>query len=153
MSSPQPQGSRWFVWLRSPIYRTGLLVGVQLSAVLVAWLIIANRVPALAAFAGMRNAAAAVLAGLFMLIPVVRFLRKPGPLFASGIVAWLVLSLAYFVMGFIFERLHTRMSPFHLFMLGAVIYGAVAAFAWVASLVLTVRQHHHSIATARRRAS
>lgn len=153
MSSPQPQGSRGIVWLRHPICGTGLLAGMQLSAVLVAWLLIANRVPALAAFAGMRNAVVAVLGGLFMLIPVVRFLRKPGQLFTAGVLAWLVLSLTYFVMGFIFERLHTRMSPFHLFMLGVAVYGSMAVLAWVGSLILTVRQHHHSIAHARRRAS
>lgn len=153
MSSPQPQGSRAIAWLRHPICGTGLLAGVQLSAVLVVWLLIANRVPALAAFAGVRNVVAAVVGGLFMLIPVVRFVRKPGQLFTAGVLAWLVLSLAYFVMGFIFERLHTRMSPFHLFMLGVAAYGSMSVLAWVASLILTVRQHHHSIAHARRRVS
>ena len=126
---------------------------MQLSAVLIAWLLIANRVPALAAFAEVRNVGAAVVGGLFMLIPVVRFLRKPGQLFTAGILAWLVLSLTYFVMGFIFERLHSRMSPFHLFMLGVAVYGSMSVLAWVASLILAARQHHHSIAHARRRVS
>ena len=40
-----------------------------------------------------------------------------------------------------FNRLATRMGAFHVFMLGAVVYAIVAALTWIASLLLTTREH------------
>jgi hypothetical protein len=55
------------------VARTGALVGVLLSSILTAWLLVANRVPSLERFAGIRNAIAVALLLLAAVIPVVRF--------------------------------------------------------------------------------
>lgn len=151
MPPAQLPGMRWFAWLRNPALHIGVLTGVYLSIVLGAWLVIANRMPWSATFAGPRNLIAGALFLLLMLIPIGRFLRSPARLFASGLAGWALLALTYLVMGFFFERLHSRMGPFHVFMLGAVVYGVVAVVAWVVSLVLAAR--HHPVATSRRRSS
>lgn len=145
----QLPGSRWFTWLRDATLRIGVLTGVYLSVILLAWLLIANRVPWSANFAELRNAAAIALALAVMLIPVWRFLRSPARLFIAGLAGWLVLTLTYLVLGLFFQRLHSRMGPFHWFMLGAVVYAVVAVVAWVVSLVWAAR--HGPMAVPRRR--
>ncbi len=149
MPLPQPPAPRPLPWLRSPILRTGLITGLFLSAVLGTWLVVANRVPSSANFAGLRNTAAAALTGLLMLIPIVRFLRSPGRLLLAGLTGWAMLTCTYLIMGIGFERLYSRMGPFHVFMLGAIVYGCFAVITWVSSLVLAAR--HQPIAAARRR--
>ncbi|MBI3668182.1 MAG: hypothetical protein HY237_00130 [Acidobacteria bacterium] len=154
---PQSQlpGSRWLAWLRNATLRVGLLTGIYLSIVLAAWMLIANRVPWSAKFAHARNLGAAAVMAVLMLIPVLRFLRSPARLFASGVVGWAVLSWTYVMLGLYFERLYSRKGPLHVFMLGAVVYGSAAVVAWVASMVLAARRHHHhhhqSVAVSRRR--
>jgi len=61
---PQLPGMRWLHWLRNAALRSGVLTGVYLSCVFVAWLFVANRVPELESIAGIRNlvAGAAVIA-------------------------------------------------------------------------------------------
>jgi hypothetical protein len=155
---PQSQlpGARWFRWLHNATLRVGLLTGIYLSIVFAGWLIVANRVPWSAKFAGIRNlGTAAAIAGL-MLIPVLRFLRSSARLFASGVVGWAVLTWTYVMLGLYFERLFSRKGPLHVFMLGAVVYGSCAVIAWVASMLLAVRHHHghpQTVAVSRRRAS
>ncbi len=149
MPDSQLPGSRWFTWVRYTTLRVGALTGIYLSVVLAGWLVIANRLPALSDFALLRNAAAGALAFLLMLIPIVWFLRSPARLFAAGLTGWALLSLTYLVMGMVFHRLHSRMGPFHFFMLGVVVYGVVGVVAWVASLVLAARRQ--PIGVARRR--
>jgi len=149
MPSSLPPGSRWFFWLRDATLRVGILTGVYLSAVLVTWLVVANRIPWSANFALARNAAATAMGLLVMLIPVACFLRSPRRLFASGLTAWAVLTFTYLVLGIFFQRLHTRMGPFHLFMLGSAVYGSSAVLAWVCSLVLAAR--HQPVVVSRRR--
>lgn len=149
MAVPQLPGQRWFAWLHNLTLRVGVITGVYLSAVLVAWLLIANRVPWSANFAGIRNTAAAVLTALLMLVPIVCYLRSPARLFVAGLTAWAVFTCTYRVMGLFFERLLSRMGPFHVFMLGAVVYGCFAVVGWVVSLVWAAR--HHPNAPTRRR--
>src|SRR5574337_2151404 len=144
MTPSQPSSARSHGWWRSPLLRTGLVTGAYLSAVFVAWLLVANRVPWSANFAGVRNAVALALAALAMLMPVWRFLRAPVHLLAAGVLAWVLLALTYKIMGVFFHRLESRMGAFHLFMLGAVVYGVIAVLAWVASLVLAARHHDHT---------
>lgn len=144
-------GMRWFAWLRNATLRIGVLTGVYLSIVLGAWLVVANRMPWSANFALTRNLIAGAVFLLLMLIPVGRFLQSPARLFASGLTGWTLFTLTYLIMGFFFERLHSRLGPFHVFMLGAVVYGVVAVVAWVVSLALAAR--HHPIAASRRRSS
>ena len=139
MSSSRPHRPRLLAWLLSDAFRIGAFTGVYLSLVLVGWLVIANHLPASADFAGPRNATPVALGTLLILIPVVRFLREPAQLFASGIVAWTLLSFTYLALGFFYHRLHLRMEPFHLFMLGAALYGGVAVAAWVATMLVAAR--------------
>lgn len=136
-------------WSRSPVLRTGAVTGVCLSAVLTGWLIVANDVPQSAEFAGMRNSVAAALVVLLMLIPVGRFLRSPGRLFSAGLTGWAVLASSYLLLGLYFERLYSRVTPFHLFILGAVVYGFFAVLSWVTTLMFAAR--HQPLAVTRRR--
>lgn len=149
MTPEQLPGSRWFAWLRNAALRVGVLTGVYLSVVLAAWLVIANRVPWSVNFAGIRNTAAEGLMALLMLIPVGRFLKSPARLFVSGVTASAVLTLSYLALGLSFQRLYSRMGPFHVFMLGAVVYGVLAVIAWVTQMVWTARQQ--PLAASRRR--
>ncbi len=149
MPVPQLPGQRRFAWLRSSTLRVGASTGMYLSAILVAWLLVANRFPWSSNFAGIRNAVAAALAALLMLIPILRYLRAPARLFVAGLTCWTVFTCTYLVVGLFFERLHSRMGPFHVFMLGAVFYGCLAVTSWVALLLLAAR--HQPIAVPRRR--
>lgn len=146
-SHPLP-GLRWFLWVRNRAVRIGALTGVYLSAVLVTWLVIANRLPVLYPFAGIRNFAAAVAVLLLMLVPILRFLKSPARLFLSGLVAWSLLTLTYVGACQYFSRLESRLGSFHLFMLGTVIYGFVAVACWVVSLIWAAR--HQPLSVSRR---
>ncbi len=126
MPVSQQPGQRWS---RSPVLRTGAVTGVCLSAVLTAWLIVANHVPRSAEFA--------------------RFLRSPGRLFSAGLTGWAVLTSTYLLMGLYFERLYSRVTPFHVFILGAVVYGFFAVISWVTTLMFAARQQ--PLAVTRRR--
>src|SRR3974377_2104549 len=79
---------RGLVFWRNPAVRTGIYAGVALSAVFIAWIVIANRVPQLEVLATERNVVAAILLALLAAVPVVRFLRSPAELLASGLLAW-----------------------------------------------------------------
>jgi hypothetical protein len=146
--TPLP-GARWFSWLRNATLRVGVLTGVYLSVVLGGWLVVANRVPESANYAGSRNLTAAALMVLLMLIPACRFVRSPLRIFYSGITAWSVLTATFLVLGLFFQRLYSRMNPFQVFMLGAIAYGVIAVVAWV--LRMTWATRHHSLAVSRRR--
>jgi hypothetical protein len=136
-------GSRWVAGLQSPTLRVGVLAGMYMIVVMVVSLVVANRVPWLEGFASIRNAFCYGAFGLVMLIPVARFRRSGPQLFLCGIVAWLLLTLAYTILGlWLFRNLfsfHYSQSPFHLLVLGGVIYGVLAVAAWVASLLSHAR--------------
>jgi hypothetical protein len=142
-------GSTWLFWVRNLALRVGVLTGIYLSAVFVAWLLIANRLPFLDRFAVLRNWGTMGVFGLIMLVPVGCFLRRPQHLFASGIVGWFFFTLTYRVLQVFFRGLEVRLRPaFQVFMLGAVVYGLVAVAAWVVSMAWEAR--HHSISASRR---
>ena len=128
--------------MRNASLRIGILTGVYLSGVFVAWLLIANRVPQLDALAGFRNRAAGVVSIVLMLIPVLRFHREPVKMFVSGLTAWTLLTLTYITMEMHFSLLESRMGAFHVFMLGGVTYGFVAVFHWVFLLCAEARHRH-----------
>jgi len=114
-------------------------VGVCLSLVFLAWLLVANRAPAFERFALERNIAAAAGLGFFGLIPVLRFHRAPCRLWASGVVAWLLLSASYRLMSMFFPGLGERYSAFQVFMLGAVVYTIVSTLCWIGTVVRRMR--------------
>jgi hypothetical protein len=139
---PQLPGVRWFLWLRNTALRTGVLTGIYLSCIFFSWVWVANRIPQLEPYAGVRNLAAGAIAILLMTIPVLRFRRHPGRIFVSGLTAWTLLTITYLAMEMRFSLLETRMGAFHLFMLGAISYGFVAAFQWVFLICAEARHQH-----------
>jgi hypothetical protein len=139
---PRLLGLRWFFWLRNTALRIGVLTGIYLSCIFIAWLWIANYIPELYPFAGIRNLCGGTLAILVMAIPVLRFRRQPMKILVSGVTAWTLLTLVYIAMEMRFSLLESRMGALHVFMLGAVSYGLVAVFQWVFLLCVETRQRH-----------
>ena len=139
---PQLPGMRWFLWLRIASLRIGVLTGIYLSCVFVAWLIVANRIPALEPFAEARNLVGGALLVTILAIPALRFRRDPGRLFVAGLTSWTLLTLAYMAAEIHFTLLESRMGAFHVFVLGAVSYGFVAVLDWVFLICAGVRHQH-----------
>ncbi len=151
-------GSRWFQWVHNFTLRVGVLTGLYLTAVMVTSVLAATRLgfldPMIANipdWADIRNGVSYAAFLLVMLIPLGCFLRAPLKMFAAGMCGWAILSVNYALMGFYFSNLHTRLgkTPFHLLILGAMVYGVSAVASWVAGMVLLLRQH--PIAATRRR--
>jgi hypothetical protein len=138
----QLPGVRWFLWLRIASLRTGVLTGIYLSCVFVAWLEVANRVAELERFAELRNLVAGAILIVVLGIPVLRFRGRPGKLFVAGLTAWTLLTLTYFVAQLHFTLLESRMGTLHVFVLGAVSYGFVAVLDWVFLMCVGVRHQH-----------
>jgi hypothetical protein len=138
----QLPGVRWFLWLRIASLRTGVLTGIYLSCVFVAWLEVANRVAALERFAELRNLVAGAILILVLGIPVLRFRRRPGRLFVAGLTGWTLLTMTYLVAQLHFTLLESRMGTLHVFVLGAVSYGFVAVLDWVFLMCAGVRHEH-----------
>jgi len=135
-------GMRYFLWMRIASLRTGILTGIYLSCVLVAWLEVANRVAELEPYAEARNLVAGAILILVLGIPVLRFRHRPGKLFIAGLTAWTLLTMTYLVAELHFKLLESRMGGLHVFMLGAVTYGFVAVLDWVLLICAGVRHEH-----------
>ena len=125
--------------VRNPAFSLGIVLGVCFSGIGLAWLLLANRVPLLDRFASERNLGLAVAFVLLGLVPSCRFVKSPGRSFLSGVTAWAILTVIYSVTELAFPRLATRLSAFHFFVLGCMVFGLVAAFAWVMRLALMLR--------------
>jgi hypothetical protein len=138
----QLPGMRRFLWLRIASLRTGILTGIYLSCVFVAWLEVANRVAELEPFAELRNLVAGAILITVLGIPVLRFRNHPGKLFVSGLTAWALLTITYVAAEIHFTLLESRMGAFHVFVLGAVSYGFVAVLDWVFLMCAGVRHEH-----------
>jgi hypothetical protein len=138
----QIPGMRWFLWLRIASLRTGILTGIYLSCVFVAWLEVANRVAELEPYAELRNLVAGAILIVILGIPVLRFRHRPGRLFVAGLTAWTLLTMTYLAAEMHFMLLKTRMGAFHVFMLGAVSYGFVAVLDWVFLMCAGARHEH-----------
>lgn len=134
----------WFHGLRNASVRTGVYVGVFLSAVLCGWIIVANRVPFFDRFALLRNLSAVALLGLIAVIPVLRFWRMPGNLLSSSLVAWSLCCLTYRVLCMSFPRLDQRVSAVHMFMLGAVLYLLMVTISWIGTIIRRARASSES---------
>ena len=137
-------GYRWFHVFKNVAVRMGVYIGVCLSLTLSTWILVANRLPFLERFALERNLAAAVVLGLLAVIPVIRFLRSPGNLLASTLIAWMIFSLTYRLLCLYFSALADRWSAFMIFTVGAVVYLIVATLAWIGTLVWRPRERHIS---------
>ena len=135
-----PPGYRWFHFLRHACARIGLYTGAWLSLVFAAWLVIAIRVPFLEPLAQERNVIATLLLALIAAIPVIRFLRSPGELLISGLLAWSVLTLVYRILSLEFTLLQYYYSSFHVFVLGAVVYLVFATLSWIGMIVWRARE-------------
>jgi hypothetical protein len=133
---------RWFLWLRNSALRIGVLTGIYLSCMFMAWLLVANHVTRLEPYAGLRN----LLAGAVMIsltsIPVLRFRQEPAKMFVSGMAAWTLLTFTYFAAELHYTLLASRMGTPQLFALGGVSYGFVAVFAWVFLMCAEARHRH-----------
>ncbi|PYU80966.1 MAG: hypothetical protein DMG50_17820 [Acidobacteria bacterium] len=135
-------GYRWFHVFRDAAIRTGVYVGVCLTLVFTAWVVIANHAPFLERFALERNIAASVILCFLAAVPIFRFLRFPGHLLASGLIAWLIFSLSYRALCMIFRGLGNRLSTFHVFMLGAVVYMILTTLCWIVATIWRARGAH-----------
>ena len=135
-----PPGYRRLRFFRNVPIRVGLYTGVWLSVVFAAWVVIANRMPFLEPLAQQRNVIATLLLALIAAMPVMRFLRSPGELLISGLVAWSVLALAYRILSLEFVLLQTYYSTFHVCVLGAVAYLLFATLSWIGMIVWRARE-------------
>lgn len=144
-------GSRRLEFLHNAAIRTGVYTGVCLSLVFTAWLVIANQVPFLVHFARERNIAAAGVFGFLAAVPVLRFLRFPGNLLASSMIAWMIFSLVYRVLCLIYHQLsNALLSTFHVFMEGAVVYMIFTTLSWIGLIIRRARaadisDHKHNV--------
>ena len=140
MPAPIP-GSHWFRWVHNVTLRVGVITGVFLTAVMVASVLVATRVPVFVPAADLRNGICYVSFGLIALIPIVCFLRSPMRMFTSAICGWAILCAGYVTMGFFFVNLHVRLNktPFQVLILGMALYGVAAVVLWVAGMVASVR--------------
>lgn len=133
-------GYGWFHVFKNLAVRIGVYIGVCLSLVLSSWIFVANRVPFLERFALERNLAAAALLGLLAVVPVLRFLRSPGNLLVSSLIAWAIFSLTYRLLCIFFDLLGAKYSAFQIFMLGFVVYMILATLSWIGTLIWRVRE-------------
>lgn len=139
MATSQPSTMRLSL-LRHPCVILGTILGACLAGIAIAWMVVANRAPSLVQFAFERNLIAAAAISVLMLLPFFLFLGSPRRIFLSGVIAWAILAVCYRVLGFLFVHLADRMGAFHLFALGAIVLGVLAAVDWVALMLIAARR-------------
>ena len=132
-------GSRRLDFLHNAAIRTGVYTGVCLSLVFTAWLVIANQVPFLERFAFERNVAAAGVFVFLAAVPVLRFLRWPGNLLASSMIAWLIFTIVYRILCLIYQGLSDWHSTFQIFMIGIVSYMMFTTLSWIGAIIRKAR--------------
>lgn len=132
-------GSRRLDFLHNAAIRTGVYTGVCLSLVFTAWLVIANQVPFLERFAFERNVAGAGVFVFLAAVPILRFLRWPGNLLASSMIAWVIFSVVYRLLCMIYHELSNWHSTFQVFMIGAVTYMIFTTLSWIGAIIRKVR--------------
>jgi hypothetical protein len=125
---------------QSPTLCLGIVLGICFSGIGLTWLLLANRVSYLDQFASERNIAVAIAFGLLGLAPICRFRKSPWRSFLCGITAWAIFTGTYLLMELHFPRLATRLSAFHSFVLGSIIFGLLATLAWVTNVIVTLRR-------------
>ena len=122
--------------------RTGVCAGVSMLLVFIAWLLVANRVPASESFALERNVVTASVLSVLFLIPVVRFMWQAGRLLGSTLTAWWLFSLVYRLLCIPFSGLSERYTPMRVFILGSVVCMILATLSWIVTLVWRTRESH-----------
>jgi hypothetical protein len=122
--------------------RTGVCAGVGLAISFTVWLFVANRIPALEHVALQRNIIAAAVLGVFFLVPVARFMWRPGRLLVSSLVSWSIFALAYRVLCLYFRDLTGRYSAVQIFTLGAIVYMILATLSWIGTCIWRVRESY-----------
>jgi hypothetical protein len=132
-------GSRRLDFLPNAAVRTGVYTGVCLSLVFTAWLVIANQVAFLERFAFERNVAGAGVFVFLAAVPVLRFLRWPGNLLASSMIAWVIFSVVYRILCLIYHGLGDWHSTFQVFMVGAVSYMMFTTLSWIGAIIRRAR--------------
>ena len=135
-------GYGWLTIFGEPAVRTGIYTGTCLGITLSVWMYIANRLPSLERFASQRNAAAAVMLGLFAVIPAVKYFRDPAKMLTASLIGWTILTVFYRLMCSFYGLLSDKYSPFHIFMLGAVLYLIAGTVSWIGTLIWRVRETH-----------
>lgn len=136
-----------------PTVKCGLYTGALLVITMLGALVAANRIPALEPYAIERNAISYSLFMLFMLLPVIRFWRRPLKMFGAGIIGWTIFAAAYDIAGMVFVNLFdaVRHTPLVALCEGAVVYGVCAVATWV--IAMCILAGHHQIAPSRKAAS
>lgn len=124
--------------------RTGVYSGLGLSIVFTSWVFVANRITGLESLAFERNLIGAAVLGLFAAVPVLRFLRFPGHLLASSLIAWTIFAVTYRVLCMRFDGLAVRYGAVHIFALGAVLYLILATVSWLGTVLWKALTSHTS---------
>jgi len=120
----------------------GVYIGALLNVIMIAALVAANRFPSLEPYALERNAASYGLFVLVLLIPVVRFFRRPAQMFAAGLVGWVLFVAGYNLAGLYFHNLFSVLrTPFEALVEGCVLYGIAAVTVWVVGMIFYARRH------------
>jgi hypothetical protein len=122
--------------------RTGVCAGVSMLLVFIAWLLVANRVPASENFALERNVVTASILAILFMVPVVRFMWQAGRLLAATLAAWWIYSLGYRLLCIYFSALSERYTPMRVFILGSVVCMILATLSWIVTLVWRTRESH-----------
>jgi hypothetical protein len=121
----------------------GLYTGALLVVLMFCALVAANRVHGLERYALERNAVCYTLFVLSMLIPIACFFSRPGEMFLSAMIAWLIFVVGLDIAGMVFHNLFdsVRHTPFLALLEGAVVYGVVAVGSWVGGMLVHARRH------------
>ena len=126
----------------SPALWTGVYLGALLNVVMIAALVAANRFPNLESYALERNATFYGVFVLLVLLPVIRFLKRPVRMFTAGIVGWVLFAAGYNIAGFYFHNLFDVLrTPLEVLIEGGVIYGVAAVLSWVVGMIFHARRH------------
>ena len=122
--------------------RTGMWSGISMAVVFIAWLFIANRMPASESFALERNVIAASILAILFIVPVVRFMWQAGRLLAASLTAWWIFSLVYRLLCVVFSGLPERYTPMRVFILGSVVCMILATLSWIVTVIWRTRASH-----------
>jgi nitrate/nitrite transporter NarK len=131
-------------------FSTGLYCGALLTLVMLASLVVADRIPGIERYALERNGISYALFLVVMVYPVCRFRNRPLQIFIAGMTGWVMFAAAYNLSGFYFRNLFQVLrTPLEALVEGTIVYGVCAVIAWVGMMAMHAR--HHTIAPGRRR--